>query len=102
MESAKRAGCALGMAAACGRLDELRLHPRRHTQLVRVPYGLLGGGERLLVTTEAVEENGAGPLGDDEPESLAAIHHLAPPGVDQRSGLSLLTAQRGQQCALRR
>src|SRR3954452_24931223 len=50
VESAHWAGCALGMAAACGRLDELGLHPRRHTQLVRVPYGLLGGGERLLVT----------------------------------------------------
>src|SRR4051794_40934422 len=92
VESAHWAGCALGMAAACGRLDELGLHPGRHTQLVRVPYGLLGGGERLLVTAEAVEENGAGPLGDDEPEALAAIQHLAPPGVDQRSGLSFLTA----------
>src|SRR3954471_16229731 len=92
LESAQRAGCALGMAAACGRLDELGVHPRRHTQLLRMPYALLGGGERLLVTAEAVEENGAGPLGDDEPEALAAIQHLAPPGVDQRSGLSLLTA----------
>src|SRR4051812_31420285 len=64
VESAHWAGCALGMAAACGRLDELGLHPCRHTQLVRVRYGLLGGGERLLVTAEAVEEHGAGPLGD--------------------------------------
>src|SRR3954466_13526137 len=92
LESAQRAGCALGMAAACGRLDELGLHPCRHTQLVRVPCGLLSSGERLLVTAEAVEENGASPLGDDEPEALAAIQHLAPPGLHQRSGLSLLAA----------
>ena len=61
-------------------------------ELVRVPYGLLSSGERLLVTAEAVEEHGASPLGDDEPEALAAIQHLAPPGLHQRSGLSLLAA----------
>ena len=102
LEPSQRAGRALGVAAACGRLDELGRHPRRHTQLVRVAYGLLGGGKRLLVAAEAIEENGARPLGGDKPEPLATMHHLAPRGVDQRRGLRLLTAKGGQDRALRR
>ncbi len=69
---------------------------------MRVAYGLLGGGQRLLVAAEAIEEKGARPLGGDKPEPLATMHHLAPPGVDQRSGLRLLTAPGGQDRALRR
>ena len=69
---------------------------------MRVAHGLLGGRQRLLVAAEAIEEHGARPLGGDKPQPFSAMHNLAPPSVDQRSGLGLLTAEGGQDRALGR
>src|SRR5689334_24936292 len=66
-------GCAGGLAAADGRLDQLGERPSEDAYVVVLAYQL-GGGQGLVVVAEAVVQQGGGvPAG--HPSPLAAAGH---------------------------
>src|ERR1700749_838137 len=67
------AGCARGLAAADGRLDQLRELPSEDAYVVVLAHQL-GGGEGLVVVAEAVVQQGGRVLAGHSPPLTTARH----------------------------
>src|SRR4029077_18203370 len=86
-------GCARGLAAADGRLDQLGELPSEDAYVVVLAHQL-GGGEGLVVVAEAVVQQGGGVLASYTPPLTAAGHALHV-GLDELGGLGLTAPPRG-------
>ena len=89
-------GRGAGEARACGGLDQLDRGPEQRAKIVIETAGTLRCSQRLVVMAEAVVERGVGPLGERDPDSLAAPGHILDGGFDQGERPGLIAAKRGQ------
>ena len=101
--AARRRPGAGGLAAADGRLDQLRQPPVREAKLVRVGAGLVGGGQRVPVAAEPIAQHRAGMPNQAQPHALAPDRQAVDGRVDEPGGLIRAPLPAGQrQRAIRR